>query len=59
MFYRKKNIKDYLIPDFDREVKARIGVMALWIRHSLYKPEDGSLIYAKVEGEKGLCGDVL
>lgn len=47
---------DYLIPDFDREVKARVGVMARCVRRSLYKPEDGSSIssiYAKVEGEKG------
>lgn len=62
-FLNKKNpIMDYLIPDFDREVKARVGVMARCVRRSLYKPEDGSSIssiYAKVEGEKGLCGDVL
>lgn len=62
VFYREKTIMHYLIPDFDGEVKARVGVMAWWVRHSLPKPEDGSSIpsiYAKVEGEKGFCRVVL
>lgn len=61
-FIIKNTIIDYLIPGFDREVKARVGVMVQWVRHSLYKPEDGSSIpsiYAKVEGKKGLSRVVL
>lgn len=53
---------DYLIPDFDREVKVRVGVMTQRVQGLLCKPKDVSSsprIYAKVEEETQRCRAVL
>lgn len=53
---------DYLIPDFDRKVKARVAVMAQWAKCSLCKPEVVSSIpsiYERVGGEKWIHEVVL